>query len=556
MSTRHLAPPIACFVLALAACADDRRDATADLVLTNGIVHTFAIDAPASAVAIAGERVVYVGDAAGAERYRGDTTRWIDLAGKTVLPGFVDAHGHLANLGQSLEEVALVGTRSRAEVLERVRSAQATLGAGAWIRGRGWDQNDWDDTSFPTWHDLAGTEANPVVLDRIDGHAVWLNRAALDLSNITRSTPDPPGGRIVRDADGDPTGILIDEAEKLVAARHATDADFDRRLARVVAECNRLGLVGVHDAGTSEAVLSSLRRLGDRGALSLNVYCLLESDEPDFVRACFARGRTAEFGGRLVVRSVKLRADGALGSRGAALLRAYDDDPGNVGLLVDTPDSIAAWTRDALRAGFQVGTHAIGDRGNRVTFDAYARALADVPTADARLRIEHCQIVDVTDLARFASMGVVASMQPTHATSDMPWAASRVGQERLAGAYAWRTILDSGAVLAFGSDFPVESVDPVWGIYAAVTRTDHDGAPRGGWMPEQRLTAQEAVRAFTYGPAFASFDEADAGTIEVGKRADLTVLDRDILAIPPTEILHTRCAMTVVRGHVVYEATR
>jgi len=256
------------------------------------------------------------------------------------------------------------------------------------------------------------------------------------------------------------------------------------------------------------------------------------------------------------MRCLKLRADGALGSRGAALLRPYQDDPGNEGLLVDPPDSLLAWTREALRAGFQVGTHAIGDRGNRVTFDAYQQALSEVPTNDARLRIEHCQVVDLADLPRFASMGVIASMQPTHATSDMPWAEARVGNDRLAGAYAWRTLLDSGATVAFGSDFPVEAVDPLWGIYSAVTRMDHEGNPPGGWMPGQCLTAEEAVRAFTVGAAYAAFDENDAGTIEVGKRADLTVLDRGLLTIAPREILDTRAAMTIVRGRVVYEATR
>jgi len=470
----------------------------------------------------------------------------------------VDAHGHLANLGRSLEEVRLVGTTSRDDVLQRVRDVQADIPPGQWIHGRGWDQNDWADATFPTWRDLAGTEANPVYLDRIDGHAMWLNRTALEACEITRATPDPPGGRIVRDATGEPTGVLIDEAEKLVEARVAapSDADLDRRLTRAIAECNRLGLVGVHDAGTSEAVLASLRRIGQRGALTLNIYCMLESDEPAFVRAFFAKGISSEFDGSLVMRCLKLRADGALGSRGAALLRPYQDDPGNEGLLVDPPDSLLAWTREALRAGFQVGTHAIGDRGNRVTFDAYQQALSEVPTNDARLRIEHCQVVDLADLPRFASMGVIASMQPTHATSDMPWAEARVGNDRLAGAYAWRTLLDSGATVAFGSDFPVEAVDPLWGIYSAVTRMDHEGNPPGGWMPGQCLTAEEAVRAFTVGAAYAAFDENDAGTIEVGKRADLTVLDRGLLTIAPREILDTRAAMTIVRGRVVYEATR
>jgi predicted amidohydrolase YtcJ len=542
---------------ALVGCGRGSKPAHADLILVNGTVHTFASPrVVATALAVTGDSIVYVGDADGASSWRGERTRWIDLGGKTVLPGLVDAHGHLDNLGRLLEEVDLVGSTSRDDVLRRVVASQADLGSGQWIHGRGWDQNDWDDTSFPTWRDLAGTEANPVYLERVDGHAVWLNKTALETCAITRATTDPPGGRIVRDAAGDPTGVLVDNAEKLVEAHvpEATGADLDRRLLRAVRECNRVGLTGVHDAGTSEAVLTSLRRLGEQGRLTVNVYCLLDTDEPGFVRRYLRSGSTSEFDGSLVVRAVKIRADGALGSRGAALLADYSDDPGNVGLSVDPPDSLLAWTREALRFGFQVGTHAIGDRGNRATLDAYQHALAETPRVDARLRVEHCQVVDVADLPRFASMGVIASMQPTHATSDMPWAEKRVGTDRLAGAYAWRTLLDSGAVLAFGSDFPVESADPLWGIYSAVTRMDHDGNPPGGWRAEQSLTPEEAVRSFTFGSAYAAFDENDAGTIEVGKRADLSIFDRDVLAIPPREILDTRAAITIVRGKVVYES--
>ncbi len=548
-------------VLATATSCGTKKPALADLILLNGIVHTLMArseesEAPPTALVVAGDRVVFLGSDERARAWTGERTRVVDLAGKAIFPGLVDAHGHLDNLGQWLEEVQLVGTTSRADVLRLVMEKQATVGAGGWIHGRGWDQNDWADVSFPSWRDLAGTEANPVYLERVDGHAMWLNRTALDRCGITRATPDPPGGRIVRDAKGEPTGILVDNAEELVESHvpAASPDELDRRLQRALDECARLGLTGVHDAGTSEAVLASLRRLGARDALSINIYALIDTDEASFARACMAKGPSVEFDGRLVVRALKLRADGALGSRGAALLRPYDDDPDNTGLLVDPPDSLVAWTREALRAGFQVGTHAIGDRGNRVTFDAYQQALADVPTTDARLRIEHCQVLDLADLPRFASMGVIASMQPTHATSDMPWAATRVGSERLAGAYAWRALLDSGAVLAFGSDFPVEAVDPLWGIYSATTRADHDGNPAGGWMPEQMLTAEEALRAFTVGAAYAAFDETAAGTIEVGKRADLSVFDADLTTIPPSEILRTRCAMTIVRGRIAFES--
>ena len=534
----------------------------ATLVFANGRVFSADVAShanPATTVAIRGDRIVYVGDASGAAPLRGEATRWVDLAGKAILPGLVDAHAHLASLGKSLQTVSLVGTESAKEAAARVVSAQERVGKGVWVYGRGWDQNDWPDTSFPTWRDLADTERNPVYLERVDGHALWVNRTALNACGITRDTPDPPGGRILHDPRGEPTGILVDDAEELVVARvPPPDANVvEARIELAVRECNRFGLVGVHDAGTNRAVLGALRRVASRGELTLNVYCMLDSDEPGLVREQLARGRTREFDGRIVLRAIKLRADGALGSRGAALLAPYSDDSGNMGLNVDAPDSIRYWTREAVQHGFQVGTHAIGDRGNRLTLDIYEQVLRETRARDARLRVEHCQVLAPDDIPRFASLGVVACMQPTHATSDMPWAQARVGAERLRGAYVWRAIEDSGAVLAFGSDFPVESVDPLLGLYAAVTRQDADGNPPGGWYPQQALTFERAVAAFTEGAAYASFDEGDSGTIAVGKRADLTILDRDVIGSAPKEpreLLRAHAAFTVVRGAIVWES--
>ncbi|HEU4364973.1 MAG TPA: amidohydrolase, partial [Candidatus Krumholzibacteria bacterium] len=526
-----------------------------DILFSNGIVWTGTALGGVTAVGVAGDRIVYAGDDAGATRLRGPRTRVVDVRGGLLLPGLVDAHAHLENLGILLGEVSLVGTGSAAEVLALVRAAQSRAAPGAWIHGRGWDQNDWDATAFPTWRDLTGTEANPVYLDRIDGHAIWANRTALDACGITRETPDPAGGRIVRDANGDPTGVLIDNAEALVVDHvpAPSPAELDAILRRTIRECNRVGLTGVHDAGTTPDVLASLRRLGATGELTLNVYAMLDSEHPAMTRAAFRRGPAEEFGGRLVLRCVKLRADGALGSRGAALLASYADDPGNSGLAVTPDESLYVWTAEALRSGFQAATHAIGDRGNHVTLEAYARALAG-GRADPRLRIEHCQILAPDDIPRFAALGVVASMQPTHATSDMPWVEARIGRARIAGAYAWRSLLDSGATLAFGSDAPVESIDPLWGIYAAATRRDHAGEPAGGWLPGELVTVAEALSAFTAGAAFAAFEETDAGTIEVGKRADLTMVDRDFRAGPAGAILDARVVMTVVRGAIVFES--
>lgn len=543
----------------VATLADAREPAT--LVFTNGRVFAglpvvaTRVSRSATTVAIRGERIVYVGDAAGAEALRGPATRWIDVHGGTILPGLVDAHGHMANLGFLLRSVSLVGTRSAAEVASRVAAAVGTSGESTWIHGRGWDQNDWSTSSFPSWRELRATEARPVYLERIDGHAMWLNRTALARCGITRDTPDPPGGRILRDSDGEPTGILIDNAEHLVeACVPPADADEMRvRMELAVRECNRFGLTGVHDASTSRAALGALRAIGARDALTLNVYCLLDSDEPDLMREHFATGPSTEFGGRLVVRAVKLRADGALGSRGAALLEPYSDDPGNRGLNVDPPDSILFWTREAVRHGFQVATHAIGDRGNRLTLDAYEQVLRETRARDARLRVEHCQVLAPADIPRFAKLGIIASMQPTHATSDMPWAEARIGTTRMQGSYAWRSLARTGAVLAFGSDFPVESVDPLLGLYAAVTRQDAEGNPAGGWRPEEDLTFAEAVRAFSEGAAYAAFEEKDTGSLVVGMRADLTILNANVYD-DARELLRAHVAFTVVRGAIVYEA--
>jgi hypothetical protein len=409
--------------------------------------------------------------------------------------------------------------------------------------------------SFPAWRDLVATEANPVYLDRVDGHALWANKRALALCGITRDTKDPPGGRIERDASGDPTGVFVDEATRLVEERvpPPSPEELDARLADAIANCNSFGLTGVHDAGTTREVFESLRRLGAAGKLTLNIYSLIDSQDDAFAREMLAKGPFQEFGGRLTVHSFKLRADGALGSRGALLLEPYNDDRGNRGLHVQTPDTLLFWTRSALSRGFQVCTHAIGDGANRQMLDIYEKAMRETGKKDLRLRIEHAQLISPQDLSRFGTLGVIASMQPTHATSDMLWAHTRVGVERLAGAYAWRSLLASGAVLAFGSDFPVESVNPLLGLYAAVTRQDAEGSPAGGWMPDQKLTLEEALRAFTEGAAYASFDEKSAGRIESGMRADLTVLDRDITMGAAHDLLDTHAKYTIVRGRVVYE---
>ncbi|HUP48915.1 MAG TPA: amidohydrolase [Thermoanaerobaculia bacterium] len=473
--------------------------------------------------------------------------------GGTILPGLVDAHAHLYGLGLALDTVSLTGTRSLDEVVQRVRDRLATAAPDEWILGRGWDQNQWPVQEFPTAAPLdAAVGDRPVWLRRVDGHAALASSAAMRAAGITAATPDPPGGRILRDAEGKPTGVFIDAAMALVE-RIVPPVSFEQRKRHVLASAQRIarnGLTAIHDAGADGETIRAVRELIDEGRFPIRVYVMLGDNEA-LLREWFARGPLLDYGGRLTVRSVKLYADGALGSRGAALLEPYSDDPGNRGLMIASTGHMTDVARRARAAGFQVNTHAIGDAGVRNVLDAYEAA--GVQQQD-RFRIEHLQVVAPSDFARLARRGVIASMQPTHATSDMYWAEARLGPERVRGAYAWRTVLDSGGRLALGSDFPVEEVNPWLGIYAAVTRRDQKGWPEKGWYPGQRLTLAEAIRGFTRDAAFAAFEETRSGSIEPGKLADLTIVEENPYAVSPDALDEVRVKYTVVGGEIVYLA--
>jgi predicted amidohydrolase YtcJ len=479
-----------------------------------------------------------------------------DALGATVVPGLIDAHAHLMGLGYALMRADLTGTRGKAEVIARLREFAATLPPGAWLLGRGWDQNDWPGQAFPTAADLdAAFPDRPVWLERIDGHAGWANTAALrhttrDLSG----TWQPDGGQIVR-TDTRPTGVFIDAASDLVQQAVPAPDDVYRAeaLRRALAATASVGLTGVHDMGTSVPDLDLFRRFADEGRFTLRVVAYADGDAAALEQLC-RQGPYQHPSGRVRMAGVKFYADGALGSRGAALLEPYSDDHGNHGLLVTPPAQLLDGMRKARGCGLQVATHAIGDRGNRLVLDDYATTLGAAAGTDHRWRIEHAQVVSPADIPRFAPMGVVASMQPTHATSDMPWAGQRLGHERLAGAYAWRRFVQSGARLALGSDFPVESADPRLGLYAAVTRQDLDGEPPGGWLADQRLTAAEALRGFTSDAAWAGFMEHDVGRLAPGLHADFVMLDADPLSVPASQLPRIRVISTWVDGTPVYAA--
>ena len=526
----------------------------ATLVLVGGEVYTNDPARPrAEAVAVRGNRIVAVGDDAAVRALIGPETRVIELHGRTVTAGLVDGHCHLYGLGMARDKVALKGAASEADAVARVVEAAKTRPAGEWIEGRGWDQNPWGG-GFPTRASLDAVVGDrPVALTRVDGHAIWVNGAALRLAGVTRATPDPAGGKILRDARGEPTGVLVDNATTLVEKQipAATAEARERRIRYAMGEAVAAGLTGVHEMGIDDATVAVYRELAKAGELPLRVHAYLEAT-PAIVAGIAERElEPEESDSYFALAGIKLFADGALGSRGAALAADYSDDPGNRGLWVTSPADLKAFTVKATAAGWQVATHAIGDAANHATLDAYQAAIEASPGSDLRLRIEHAQVLMVDDIGRLARMKVIASMQPTHATSDMPWAEQRIGATRLEGAYAWRKLLDAGALIVNGSDFPVEETAPKFGLYAAVTRQDPDRKPEGGWHPDQRMTLDEAVFAFSAAPAYAAFVEDQRGRVQPGMVADLTVFDRPLVA--GHALLDTEAAATIVGGEIVFE---
>jgi predicted amidohydrolase YtcJ len=552
----------ATLALLAGACQPRTPAEPATLIVHNAQVYTAYTAQPmAEAVAVRGDRIVLVGSSDAALRLRGRETRVVDAHGATLLPGIQDAHGHFTGLGASLQILQLRGTTSYEEIVDMVRARAANARPGEWIQGRSWDQNDWQVKDWPSHHKLSeAAPNNPVYLTRVDGHAALVNKAALDAAGVTGETADPPGGRIIRDAAGDPGGVLIDSAQNLVSAKipPVTDAQLEEQILLADAEARKLGLTMVHDAGTTPATVAAYKRLVDDGRLKTRLYVMLRGPlsmlEPEF-----KKGPITNYGGhRLSVRAIKIGADGALGSRGAALLEPYSDEPTTSGLMTTPPDEIYAQTLAASRAGFQTCIHAIGDRANRITLDVFERVQAEVPGArNLRMRDEHAQILDAADIPRFAKLNVIASMQSTHATSDMPWVPARIGAARAQeGAYVWQRLIKAGVVLANGSDFPVEEPNPMLGFYAAMTRQDTSGHPRGGWMPEERLSPEETLRSFTWNAAYAAHAEKDLGSLEVGKLADMVLLDKNVMTIDAKDILKTQVLFTIIGGEIVYEGKR
>lgn len=507
------------------------------------------------ALAFDSGRVVEVGDEAALARKYPDATR-LDGHGRTLLPGLIDAHGHVMDLGLESTRAQLVGTTSLAEAQQRIRAYARAHPASPWVLGSGWNQVLWKLGRFPRASELdQAAGERPAALWRVDGHAVWLNTRALRMAGITSATRDPVGGRIERDPEGNPTGVLVDKAMDLVERVVPPPGDAERRAAlrAAFAHMNSVGLTAVGDAGCPGWEIALYRELADRGELTVRVYAMIRGTGADF-DALAKQGPLIGYGGELLtVRAVKLFADGALGSRGAAMLAPYSDMASQRGLLFMTDAQMEHDVEKALRAGYQVNVHAIGDAANHQVLDAFEHAYAAVGGRQLRNRIEHAQVVSVGDIPRFRQLDLIASMQPTHATSDKNMAEDRIGAQRLKGAYAWRAFLDQGTQIAGGSDFPVESDNPFFGLHAAVTRQDHDDQPPGGWHPEQALTLLEAFRTFTLDAAYAEHWEQSIGSLEPGKWADFILIDRDLFKIAPAEIWKIQVEQTWLGGGKVYD---
>jgi predicted amidohydrolase YtcJ len=539
----------------------------AQTVFVNGNIYTMNERQPrAEAIAVKNGRIVFVGSNADAKKFEAASgSRRIDLAGKTVVPGLTDSHCHIFGIGEREMTLNLEGANTLEDFLARVKERVAKTERGKWITGRGWIETFWKPPQFPTRADLDKIAPdNPVFLTRADGHAAIANSAALRIAKIDKETPNPFGGEILRDKQtGEPTGMLLDHAQGLVDKNIPAPAEAERREAFVVGVKRELSLgwCEIQNAGSNLDDLPPMRQAIEAGQCKLRVYNAVYAPGPAGAALLHDGPVLNQYDHRFTQRTIKVVFDGALGSRGAALLAPYSDAPDTSGYLTQKEAELRPIFEEALRRGIQIETHAIGDRANRVILDLYEAAMKAVPPEqrkirEPRWRVEHAQILSAADIPRFAKLGVIASMQPSHAISDLFFAPSRLGKERLAGAYAWQSLLKSGAIVTGGSDAPVERGEPMIEFYAAVARKSIKGESSDGWHPEQAVSREQALKMFTLSAAYAAFEEQDKGSIEVGKLADLTILSKDIMKIPAPEILTTTCAITVIGGEMVYEAEK
>ncbi len=550
------------FVLALVGPASPQQTQVvpADLVLTNGRVVTVDDAVPeAQAIAMAGDRIAALGSSAEIRRYIGPSTHVIDLQGQLAIPGFIDGHAHFTGVGDAQLNLKLMPTTSWEQIVAMVAEAVKTAKPGEWIVGRGWHQEKWTSRpqpnveGFPTHATLdAVSPSNPVVLTHASGHASFVNAKAMQISGITRTTPNPPGGEILKDASGNPTGLLRETASGLVRTERGDEARARRALELASQEALSKGLTSFQDAGSSFATIDLMKKMIDEGKIGVRLWVMI-GEPNERAAAQLAKYRTIDYGnGHLTVRAIKRYMDGALGSRGAWLLSPYSDKPDSVGLNTSPLSEIAEAARLAIANDFQLCVHAIGDRANRETLNIFEQAFKANPgKRDLRWRIEHAQHLSASDIPRFGQLAVIASMQGIHATSDAPFVIERLGAERAdEGAYVWQRLMKSGAVVSNGTDAPVEDLDPIPNYYASVTRKTKDGK---AFYPDQRMSRMEALRSMTLNPAYAAFQEDSRGSLRVGKLADVTVLSADITAVPEDQIQSARVTYTIVGGKILYK---
>ncbi len=533
----------------------------ADTVYLNGNIYTVDDKQPkATAVAITGQKLVYVGNDKGAKSYVGKKTKVVDLKGNTVLPGLIEGHMHYTGEGQKMLQVYVFWS-PKAEILAKVKAETEKLPAGTWIIGRGWNQEVWPDKKFPTKEELDAVAPNhPVMLTRTCGHAIWVNSKALAMAKVDKNTPNPAGGTIDKDANGNPTGILHETARNLVRSKVTpmTNDRLQEAMLKAQDEMFSFGITSVMSAGTSGSFSSVLetnlmKDLYEKGQLKVRIYNMINEGED--AKVYYKKGpEIGLYRDRLTVRSIKFYADGSLGARSALLLEPYSDKPGEKGVERMSLDALYNGYAEARKNGFQVSTHAIGDGANRRVVDLYEKVLKEQPLKDHRFRIEHFQVATALDIDRIAKLKIVPAMQGIHATSDKNMAENRVGAERIKYAYAWRKVIKAGSVIVNGSDAPVEPVNPYWGLYASVTRMDNDGTPAGGWYIGEGMTREEALKSFTIWAAYGQFEEKIKGSLQKGKLADLVVIDRDYMKIPAGEIKDIKALLTVVGGEEVYKS--
>jgi predicted amidohydrolase YtcJ len=552
------------------ACTEKKTPA--DLVIYGGTIYTVEeINPVVEAVAVTGDRIVYAGSRNGLSKFQGEQTRVIDLQGKVMTPGFIEGHGHIMGLGYNELHLDLMAVTSYEELVEKVREAAAKAQPGQWIVGRGWHQDKWTKRpdkmikGFQTHHLLsAASPNNPVFLRHASGHAGFANARAMQIAGVNQLSVEKlskdlgEGGEIIRDTLGNPTGIFNERAQGLIA-RHIpdnTDESNEQALQLAIDACLRNGITGFYDAGASRENIELFKKFRQDGKLNTRLYVMLTGFDSDLIYEWFRKGPEIDPNGWLTIRAIKLNCDGALGSRGAWLLEPYSDRPDFSGMPTLSMDTVLKISRAALKYGFQVCSHAIGDRANKEILDRYESAFNENPAQanDHRYRIEHAQHLQPSDIPRFGKLGVIPAMQAIHLSSDRPWAIDRLGEKRIKeGAYMWQSLLKSGARIVNGTDVPVEPINPVASFFASVTRQTLQGQPEGGYEPEEKMTREQALKSYTLDAAYGAFEESSKGSIKAGKLADFTIFSQDIMTVPDDQLLKTQIEMTIVGGKILFE---